>query len=173
MKGGRQGKPAALHLVDGTHQRCRHGDAADIAAQIAAHAAEPCPDPPAWLTPDAIAYWRRIAPELHRDGLLYSRVADAFALACAAYGEVVAAQRAVKKDGRYVRGQRGGRVAHPALGQMNRAMTEFRQYLAEFGLTPRGGVMPGAAEHDDPLEALARRRASRVDDGAGNAPVGQ
>lgn len=166
-RGGTRPKPPHLHVVDGTHRTTRHGDAKEIRHRAAEDIASRLPSPPAYLGPLAKAEWRRLAPDLHRRGLLTHRHRAAFAGYCEAYADFQKACLILRKldddhavgigDGRYCRTRTGYLTPHPVLGDLNQASKRLRDYIQEFGLSPVAEarlVKPGK-EAEDPLSDLA------------------
>ena len=100
---------------------------------------EKAPDPPAFLSPAAAAEWRRIAPELHRLGLLSALDVMTFGAYCAAYAtfrdatELGNSEAITEAERRVLAG-----IARDAAKDMLR-------FGKAFGLTPasRAGVVGG------------------------------
>lgn len=112
------------------------------------------PQPPADMSPDALAVWRKTLKELG-----YMRIAspsDADALAC--YCEaVVLHQRASKEliDSALVVRSERGYIKNPLIAVQRDAAATVRAFAQQFGLTPsaRSGIrMPEAT--DDEKERL-------------------
>lgn len=82
---------------------------------------------------------------------------------CRAYDEIAHHRHVLEQDGPYVRGQRGGLVAHPAIAMLRGVEAQVDRRRAQCGFTPVdrgrmgvGEVKPGESE----LSTLLRRRAS-------------
>lgn len=90
-----------------------------------------CPTPPAWLDTHAASLWRRLAPDLHRKGILTWWDRDAFAILMNAYSVHRDAAVRVSEDGVMI-----GRVKHPALQISRDAASIIRNFAPYFGLTP-------------------------------------
>lgn len=94
------------------------------------------PDPPAWLDREARALWKEIGPELERLGLLTAVDGPAFAMLLTHYVLAVKAARRIKKDGILSVDEQGVTRKHPASQIVRDHSAAFRQYVAEFGLSP-------------------------------------
>ncbi len=94
------------------------------------------PRPPSWLSRDARAEWRRVAPIMIDERKVLT-VPDMAQLAhyCAAVGEVAEASRLIGKEGLVFRSPSGPKK-HPAVAIRGEAMTQARRLAAELGLTP-------------------------------------
>ncbi|RWE55784.1 MAG: phage terminase small subunit P27 family [Mesorhizobium sp.] len=103
------------------------------------------PPAPTWLSKDAKAEWRRVAPILVNERKVLTE-ADLGTLEsyCIATGTVREAHRALNRDGLVVAGKR-----HPAFGMMNAAQTTARLCAAELGLTPVSRSRPAIREDED------------------------
>lgn len=91
------------------------------------------PNPPSYMSKDAKAEWRRVAPILIRERKTLTE-ADLATLEnyCLATGTMRQAQRILNVEGLVTAaGKR-----HPAFGIMNAAQTTQRLCAAELGLTP-------------------------------------
>lgn len=81
---------------------------------------------------------------------------------CRAYGEMAHHQHVLEQDGPYVRGQRGGLVAHPAIAMLRQVESRVDRLRAQCGFTPvdRGRMGVGEVKRgESDLGALLRRRA--------------
>lgn len=126
------------------------------------------PGMPDWLSREAKAEWRRIAPELDRVGVLCKVDRAALAAYCQAWAELADASRLLDKEGRIIDvdvynklGEVVGSVkkVHPAVKLQSLGFARVKQFLGEFGLTPSSRVrlkgVAGAAgngEKADPAE---------------------
>ena len=111
------------------------------------------PEPPVFLSEDAVNEWWRVAPELHALGLL--TVIDVMPLAayCEAYAHWIAAERMMAKDpetkGLTVTGSSGSHMANPLVKIARSAAADMVRFAGEFGMTPRARSyldVPGRAE---------------------------
>jgi P27 family predicted phage terminase small subunit len=80
--------------------------------------------------------WRSLAPELKRLGLLTPADLGAFAAMCVVWGEAMEAAAAVRSEGQTTVGDKGTLKKHPQMTILNEMLAQFRQWCAEFGLTP-------------------------------------
>lgn len=90
------------------------------------------PAPPTWLSKDAKAEWRRVAPILidERRTLTVADLAT-FTSYCVAVGRIAEAARIIAKEGLIM-----GTRKHPAVAIENDSSTQARLLAAELGLTP-------------------------------------
>ena len=80
--------------------------------------------------------WRRIGKQLHKLGLLTEIDMTALAGYCSTYATWVEAQENIKKHGVLIKAQSGFPMQSPYLTISNKAMSEMRKWLVEFGMTP-------------------------------------
>ena len=94
------------------------------------------PDCPDWLSAEAKAEWKRLAPELERLGLLTLLDRAAFSCYCQSFGHWVQAQRVLREHGMmYVTAS--GRVRErPEVAIAGSSLKLMRAFAVEFGLTP-------------------------------------
>jgi P27 family predicted phage terminase small subunit len=122
------------------------------------------PDPPERLKGEAREEWLRIAPELHRLGIL--TVADLRPLGCycAAYGDWCEAEDAMvaaKADdphnfGLVIETPSGGVMANPLVRIRSIARDKLMRYATEFGFTPASRTrVTGNAAADEPKPKFA------------------
>ncbi len=129
---GRRGptpKPAHLKTLEGNPGK----------RPLKGNSAKPrsvAPDCPDWLSPEAKAEWKRLAPELERLGLLTVLDRAAFSCYCQSYAHVVQAQAVLREHGTmYVTGS--GRVRErPEVAIASSSLKLMRAFAVEFGLTP-------------------------------------
>jgi P27 family predicted phage terminase small subunit len=110
------------------------------------------PRPPAWLTPEARAIWRRTLRELEPMKVMTSADSNALGLYCVALAEFVQAQQLVARDGLVVKGRDGGTVANPAARIERDRWAMVWRAGAEFGLTPSARVSLGTVPEYEPNE---------------------
>jgi P27 family predicted phage terminase small subunit len=129
-KRGPAPKPSALKLVQGTYRP-------DRAAANEPQPERVTPSCPTWLDAEAKREWRRIVPELETLGLLTRIDRAALAAYCQSYSEWWAMERAIREKGRTQTNAMSGVVsARPEVGMRDRALTQMKAFLTEFGLTP-------------------------------------
>jgi P27 family predicted phage terminase small subunit len=94
------------------------------------------PDPPQALSKTAQDEWWRIAPELHRLGIL--TIADLRPLAayCQTYARWIDCEAALADAALVKVSSMGGEVVNPLLRIAERAAHDMMKYAAEFGFTP-------------------------------------
>jgi len=112
------------------------------------------PTPPAHLGALAVLEWERVAPELHRIGVLTMVDRAVLAGYCDAYERWALARQVIEVEGLFVSSPNGYRIAHPALSVANTAKATMLKYMIELGLTPASRVKlaKGEPKVDDPLE---------------------
>jgi P27 family predicted phage terminase small subunit len=109
------------------------------------------PTPPTWLSREAKAEWRRVAPGLEALDLIKPEDRSTLASYCETWATFVRATCEVHREGITVTNPQSGRVSvHPAVMAQDKAATQLRHYAAHFGLTP-----------------AAERNVSKRDDGRG------
>lgn len=158
MAGGAR-QPAKLLLLNG------RGDGKDSAGRpVATPPAfkRAAPNPPTWLTREAKAEWRRVAPGLVRLDLVKTEDRATLAAYCEVWSRLVAANREIRKHGLVVRNtsvKKDGTESvwftkNPAVAIVEQAETRLRQYANDFGLTPAGERNVSKRDDDrDPDEA--------------------
>lgn len=103
------------------------------------------PRPPTWLSKDAKAEWRKVAPILVERDVLTEGDLGALAAYCDAVGQLVAASRQIAVDGMVVGGKK-----HPLITTTVAARNQIRQLAAELGLTPISRSRPAVREDVEP-----------------------
>ena len=137
------------------------------------------PEPPAekvampeWVSEQAQAHWRAIAPWLEESGLLTVLDTVALGLMCDAMAEYLEAgevvEEAANTDGvKFVATtEKGNIIQHPAVGVRNKAWDRVVKLLREFGMTPsaRAGMAianANSGQEEDPLLKLMKDRMGR------------
>lgn len=102
---------------------------------------EPAPepghlDPPTWLNPLAVEEWKRLAPVLHRLGLLTEIDGQALAGYCQTWARWREAEEKIREFGMVIKGRGGFPIISPFVAVANRAMNQMKAFLIEFGMTP-------------------------------------
>ena len=102
----------------------------------------PCP---AWLAPAAKTEWRRIAPELHRLGLLATVDLGVLSGYCQAWARWAEAEKFLEEHGttmtlRNDKGEIRWVQAVPQVGIAVKMLEKVRQFGAELGLSPSSGT---------------------------------
>lgn len=120
--------------------------------------------PPTWLPREAKKKWKELAPELERIGLLTAVDGPAFAMLLLHWALAVDAAKTLKKEGITTVDERGLPRKHPLLQVLRDNSQAFKQYAAEFGLTPSARArldMAKDEEIDDFTEFLLNNPARR------------
>lgn len=112
------------------------------------------PTPPAWLSKEGRAEWRRVAADLIGRGVVVETDLAALEAYCAAVAGVRETARIINRQGRMV-----GKKPHPAVRMQLQYLESSRRFAAELGLTPtsrsRKGVAPPQKQNgndDNPLD---------------------
>lgn len=151
-------KPTALKRLEGNP-----GKRALATGELEPRVPAKAPAPPAFLDEVATKEWKRVAPELHRLGLL--TVVDIMALAayCQCYSDYLTAREAIARAGGnptfttdkgYV-GQR------PEVTIAQKSLALMKAYMAEFGMTPSARArmaLPQEPTEQDPLDEFLARK---------------
>ena len=150
--------PVGLKLLNG---RSAGRDSAGRPVASAPKFRREAPEPPEWLSPDALAEWNRVVPGLEELDLLKSADGAVLAAYCETWADYVAAVRQVRAEGLTLVNPDSGRVhKHPAVGVAETARAHLRVLAAEFGLTPSSEqrlgstgvrVVPDADDDDNPF----------------------
>jgi P27 family predicted phage terminase small subunit len=88
------------------------------------------------MTADAKKFWRKIAKDLHKVGLLTTVDATALEMLCESYATWRDAVSKIDEFGVLVKTPNGYPVQGPYLQIANKAQMQMLRLLAEFGLTP-------------------------------------
>lgn len=118
------------------------------------------PEPPKWLTPLALAEWRRVEHELWLAGNLSAIDRGMFAAYCQAWGRYEQGEidlsasiaeglkrktRRDKTHGAVVKTKAGNQIMNPLFGLVNTLRRDMQRLAGEFGLSPSArGSMSGA-----------------------------
>ena len=116
------------------------------------HPLTDAPRPPAWLSKDAKAEWRRAAPILVGRGVLTEADLGALEGYAVAMGRVREAEATIRVEGS-IYSAASGPKRHPAVTLQDAALKTARLFAAEFGLTPYARsrtAITGAATDDEP-----------------------
>ena len=126
---GRPAKPTKLKLLHGEKNKKRINKKEPKPAPIV-------PKCPAWLDKDAKAELKRASKELSMLGLLSKIDMAAFAAYCSCYSRFKNASQKIQKEGMVREAPSGYPVQSPYLSILNKALTDMKSYLVEFGMTP-------------------------------------
>lgn len=95
------------------------------------------PNPPTWLSREAKAEWKRVAPGLERLDLIKPEDRGTLAAYCETWATFVIATQLVRREGITAVNPDSGRISeHPAVRVADKAATQLRQYAQHFGLSP-------------------------------------
>ena len=94
------------------------------------------PDPPEWLSGEALREWNRVVPELFKLKLISEIDRSGIVAYCVAYGQYVRAQGDIKTLGAIIVTTNGNIIQNPAVGIANTSVDIMRKFLIEFGMTP-------------------------------------
>lgn len=118
-------------------------------------AVEAVPKPPAWLSKESKAEWRRIMPLLTERRILTEADMGGVENYCVAIGQVREMERIIRSEGAVFQSEHGPKK-HPAVAIQADAMTRARQLASELGLTPVSRSRPAIRddENEDDLSGL-------------------
>lgn len=152
MARGRPRKPTELKLLEGSRVRPHDRNAEAPKWELP----DGVPAPPEWLWPLAREEWIRLAPEMHKKGMLTSASMAAFQSYCQSYAEWRGALEVVKNANEMVSEGRAGIETVAAMVRvMREANKEMRGWMSEFGMTPSTRTKAHAdkpAEPEDPAQ---------------------
>jgi len=94
------------------------------------------PAPPPYLSVPAKKEWKRVAPLLLAARVLTSGDITALEAYCIQYGVMVEAQKDIKKRGMMIKQTKGMMLVNPMFEVQQKVLTQMRQFMVEFGLTP-------------------------------------
>jgi P27 family predicted phage terminase small subunit len=108
------------------------------------------PEPPSWLSDEALAEWRRVVPGLERLDLVKPEDRSTLALYCETWATWVEALAVVRAEGVTVVNPKSGRQGkHPAQSVVEIAGAQLRTFAHEFGLSPSAENNVGKAPASD------------------------
>ena len=155
MTRGRKPTPLAIHKLNGNPSKLKDIDRRSPKATPLE------PDRPAWLTGEARKMWDGLVPELLRMGVLTVLDGYSLAAACQEYSTWLKCQKILKKEGEtYEYTNKNGSsntITRPEVGVANKALAQYRAFMAEFGLSPSSRTrleMAPDDQMDDELEKL-------------------
>lgn len=122
-------KPDEKHRRAGTFRSDRH-------KKKGKKASGDVPRCPSWLPPMGKTAWKKLAPQLHENGLLDNVSSHQLAIYCSAFAQWRRAQDALEAEG-YVQVAASGYMSQSPWVAISRAASkEMSAVGAEFGLTP-------------------------------------
>lgn len=122
---------------------------------------EAVPEPPAFLDRYAKAEWKRIAPVLHKVGLLTAPDIMPLAAYCANYSMFVQAEKGKRTRGKLVLDFGNYECQIPEIGIATTAMKNMVAIAKEFGMTPSSRTsvhIDKPEDTKDPLLEFIRRK---------------
>lgn len=103
------------------------------------------PDAPQFLAPYAVDEWNRVAPDLHRLGLLTPLDLTCFAAYCQSFARWRTSEEAVADAAMIVPASSGAAAVNPLLRIARNAAADMVRFAGEFGLTPVARARLGSA----------------------------
>lgn len=125
------------------------------------------PEMPKWLNAEAKKEWKRVAPELHRIGLLTMADRTALAAYCQSYGKWVAAEKAIQEKGlTFQMLTPEGEVRYeqqvPEVGIANTTLNQIRAFCSLFGLDPSSRSKMQLPNEKSKEDAFAKKLKSKI-----------
>ncbi len=124
------------------------------------------PNPPAAMSKEARAEWKRVVKELAALGLIAKIDRASLTILCNAWGDYVDARAELKRPkDRIYENEKGEVKPHPFVKIMNDAISVWHRMCKEFGMAPasRAGLAPtGKPKEVDDLDALMNRKRIRA-----------
>lgn len=156
---GRLRKPTALRVLEGGKPRNVNEFQPDKTMPT-------CPD---WLLDGAKDEWARVAPQLHRIGLLTSVDRAALAAYCQSYAKWQLAEEVIKEQGLTyeIYGEAGSVRCvqqRPEVGIANQCLKQIKTFCSAFGLEPSSRAkieLPNSQPADDFADKLRASIAGR------------
>jgi len=147
---GRKPVPDAIKEAQGTLKKSRVNN-----SQAVFEVPEAFPKPPSTMNLYGKRLWRELGPQLKEAGLYSSGDYTALELLCMAYGDMVAARKALMKSGNIVITDKATVYQHPNVGIANTAWKQVKDMLTQFGLTPAERTRVKALSPNDKSLSLA------------------
>jgi len=130
--------------------RALRGNPGGRAAPERVTASPGVPSPPAWLSREARAEWRRIVPDLDRLGVLSTLDRGALSTYCSAWAQFVKAERLLQDEDLVAERRAGnGPAKHPAWQVWREAATTVAALAKELFITPSSRLRSVKPEVDD------------------------
>jgi P27 family predicted phage terminase small subunit len=108
------------------------------------------PEPLNFLCETGKAEWRRLAPELHRLGLLTVLDHAVFGAYCSSFGRWMTAERLLATEGLLAKGSTGNTIAHPLFKVATQAARDVCKFACELAMTPSARARARAGWDDPP-----------------------
>ena len=126
---GRRPKPLALHALEGTFRKSRHGE-----SLIAINPT--MPPMPDHLDAQAQTEWHRITAEMYAAGTLAKIDAQTIAAYCCTVSRWMTAELELQKTGLVIRTQSNEIRANPYVKIAQDSLAMLRQFAIELGISP-------------------------------------
>lgn len=147
---GRKPVPDVIKEAQGTLKKSRVNNSQAVFA-----VPEEFPKPPATMNLYGKRIWRALGPRLKEAGLYSDGDYNALELLCMAYGDMVAARKALMKSGNIVITDKGTVYQHPNVGIANTSWKQVKDMLIQFGLTPAERTRVKTLNPKDKSQSLA------------------
>lgn len=147
---GRKPVPDAIKEAQGTLKKSRVNN-----SQAVFDVPEEFPKAPSTMNLYGKRLWRELGPQLKEAGLYSDGDYNALELLCMAYGDMVAARKALMKSGNIVLTDKGTVYQHPNVGIANTSWKQVKDMLTQFGLTPAERTRVKALSPKDKSHSLA------------------
>jgi P27 family predicted phage terminase small subunit len=117
------------------------------------------PTCPSRLDAGARREWKRLAPELHKMGLLTQWDRAQFAGYCQSWSDYLAALKDIQENGRTFVTPKGYIAKNPMVTIMNEAWSRMHKAAARFGFDPssRSGIVVGEKSATDEFEEFLQQ----------------
>ena len=117
------------------------------------------PSPPAWLSREASAEWKRVTPELARIGVLAQIDRAILVGYVESWSDFHAAVQAVRDSGTIFTTPNGHIAKHPNVTVLNESRMAFLRFAQELGLSPsaRARLAASPKDHGNPLTQFVER----------------
>jgi P27 family predicted phage terminase small subunit len=148
MPAGRPRKPTHLKVLQGTFRK----DRAPKREPKPKVGAKP-PTPPSYLGALARAEWRRLAPRLHKLGLLTEVDRSKFAMYSQAYARWQEAEKVITEQGMTFMTEKGYVVQRPEVAIALKQCKMAKELGGEFGLDPAARSRIDVPEPEKPKDA--------------------
>lgn len=147
---GRKPLPDVVKEAQGTLKKSRVNN-----SQAVFDVPNTFPKPPMTLNLYGKRLWKALGPQLVEVGLYTEGDRNALELLCMAYGDMIAARKALALSGNVVITDKGTVYQHPNVGIANTSWRMVKDMLAQFGLTPAERSRVKALSPTDKTHSLA------------------
>lgn len=115
------------------------------------------PKCPSWLPKETRRLWKELAPQLEELRLLTVLDGHTFAIMLMHLSFAIEAAKRIKAEGIVAEDERGLPRKHPLVQVLRDNSQAFKQYAAEFGLTPSARSRLDLADAKDPNDDLKKK----------------